>query len=76
MLDLFTEADEAPSLPVALATPNRQPLRRWTEVVSMKGYATVTYHRAIWPNGVMTEERETADLTPPKKEIPTEVGLW
>ncbi len=77
MLDLFSPAVEAPVTPAE--PPFRaeaQPVRRWTEVVSIKGCPTINYHRAIWPNGVMTEEREVVGGPTQKKQSPTEVGLW
>lgn len=76
MLDLFAEPVEAPPLSSTPAVPDRQPVRRWTEVFSINGRPPLTLHRAIWPNGVMTEEREIPEALNPKKQSPTEVGLW
>lgn len=36
----------------------RQPVRSWTETVTFPGAGTMRFHRQIWPNGVMTEQRE------------------
>ena len=35
-----------------------QPIRRWTETVMLPGVGKTLFHCTLWPNGVVTEERE------------------